>query len=69
MESVDIATSSPDAQPAHQSSSVLQRTVTTLPSVTSLSLPEALTNDDDLGLPEQLESRLGRTLDHMLRTA
>lgn len=59
---------SPDPKPAHQGSSVLQRTVTCLPRVTSVSLLEALTNDIDLGQPEMLEDRLGRTLQEMLCT-
>lgn len=69
MEAGDPIAAPSDSKPSHQSSSVLQRTVTTLPSISSLSLLEALTNEYDFNLPEQLESRLGRTLEDMLRTA
>ena len=58
----------PDRKPAHQSSSVLQRTVTLLPRVKPVSLLEALSCDVDLGQPETVEDRLGRTLKDMLCT-
>ena len=68
MEDDSSTMSSPHPEPPHQSSSVLQRTVTLLPTVTSVSLLEALANDIDLGQPETLEDRLGRTLKDMLCT-
>ena len=68
MEADSTTMASPDPKPAHESSSVMQRTVTFLPRVTSVSLLEALTSDIDLGQLETLEDRLGRTLKDMLCT-
>lgn len=64
----DSTMPSPDLKPAHRAASVLQRTVTTLHRVTSVSLLEALDDDVEFGQPETLESQLGRTLKDLLCT-
>lgn len=56
------------SQASYRPASVLQRTVTSLPTVTSLTRLESLAKDYDKGLPVQVEGRIGRTLEDMLRT-
>ena len=48
--------------------SILQRTVTTLPKVASVTRLESLANDAAMRMPVRLEDRMGRTLEDMLRT-
>ena len=61
-----------ESQSSYRPPSVLQRTFTSLPIVTSLTRLESLANDYAKGAhrePVQLEARLGRTLENMLRTS
>lgn len=60
--------SSLDPQVSYRPPSMLHRTVTSLPSVSSLTRLESLANDGGKEPPVQREARFGRTLEDMLRT-
>lgn len=65
---VRASMSTVESQLSNHPPSVLHRTVTSLPTVTSMTRLEALANDHEKGLPVSLEARSGRTLEDMLRT-